>query len=142
MNYNEQYNPKWHQVCINSARDKIYSTGNRSPLTIVDLKEKTCQQQATDIMPFVGSSASILITDDVCHVIGGSSNNKHYCNAADGTSFEAVYEFEECGAGYSGFAVIYLRSQNMLVLFGGYKYDTATRSKEIWTHKLGTKQWS
>eukprot|EP01083_Nonionella_stella_P110657 323996_1 len=139
MRYNHIYNPQWNCICANNNTNKLYSSGSRCSMTIVDLNGKKYKRYR-DITN-IGYRANVIMVNDVCHIIGGSKSNKHYIWNHETCNFEEMFEFSSWSGGCTGFKVIHVKSQNKLFLLGGYMTNAGKRSDQIWSHALGTKTW-
>eukprot|EP01083_Nonionella_stella_P123008 370430_1 len=140
MPYSNVYNPQWNRICFDADTNLMYSSGNRSSLTTIDLNRRRYVKHAN--IPDLGSGAFLIIVHCVLHLIGGSKSNKHYIWNTNTCTVEQVWEFKSWGVGCTGFSVIHIKSQNKLFLFGGYLFGSGSRKNEIWSHDLDTKTWT
>eukprot|EP01084_Bolivina_argentea_P067769 123360_1 len=67
----------------------------------------------------IGYDAQCITINNVFHIIGGWTNNKHYIFDEQTNSFTEIYTFDEFHPGFGNFSLVHLASEHKLLLFGG-----------------------
>ena len=140
MSLSDLYNPKWHNISINSSSTKIYSNGHYSSLTIIDFEHKSYFKPDIPNIGYYGRTVEI---DGILHIIGGEQSNKHYVldtNDVD-SGLKEVHQFKNFKDGLAGHQIMYVPTRREILLFGRYNYFDESRSDEIWIFSVDAQQW-
>ena len=96
-------------------------------------KLKTLEVEIIRSNVFVGYKPILLMIKDECHIIGGSHSRIHYKWNSKLKQLEKVFKFSHIylGEGIHLHATVHIKSQNKLLLFGGY-HDEHESLDDIW----------
>ena len=133
-------------LSFDSTERKLYLIGAQAIVFIIDLNTKEITELQNGQIE-VGVNPSSLFVDGQLHIIGGSRNRKHLVrdiyNADDdekSQAFTEIYEFEDWSKGNQNCGLVYVRSKNQLILFGGYnQYNEHKYAQIVWVCNLNEK---
>eukprot|EP01083_Nonionella_stella_P082266 227058_1 len=135
-------------LSIDERERKIYLIGAESIVYIIHVDEHKITKLPNGRIE-VGVNPSTLFIDGQLHIIGGSRNKSHLIrtiyNEQDAEdekdqTFHKVFEFEDWGKGSQNAGLVYVRSKNQIILFGGYtQYCEYRFSDLVWIYDLSAK---
>ena len=131
---------RYYRICYDGTNNSIYLCGGRrQPMTNIDLN--TMKIKAHEITQDIGLDPVVLMIQNECHVILGDESEHHYKWNAKSKALDDIFEFSEenFNEGLSDHGVIYIKSQNKLLLFGGT--DEEECYDDIWEYDMNSK-WS
>eukprot|EP01083_Nonionella_stella_P007314 21146_1 len=85
--------------------------------------------------------ASSIFVHDTLHIIGGSKTNKHYTFNEKYQRFEQIHRFTQYRESFSKHALVHIKSQNRLLLFGGEQNNSVALGA-IYSFCLCTSKWT
>eukprot|EP01084_Bolivina_argentea_P256840 432589_1 len=114
-----------------------------SKLSIIDIK--TGELTIDNTVPRCGGWISLILADNSCHIIGGDRNKHHWMCNKDKYEFKLNYTFDwnvnSLGGNYWN-GVIYVKSRQQILFFGGWRSDEYQCSDVIYIYSLTENKWS
>eukprot|EP01084_Bolivina_argentea_P026067 48434_1 len=105
--------PTSHPLLVDQNKQQIWLYGY-DPSTI-----KSNQITVIPDTKNIGYNSSAVFIKNYFHIIGGKSNKKHLKYNAKNNSFKDIWTFNDLKKGSESHGLIYVQSNNMLLLFGG-----------------------
>eukprot|EP01084_Bolivina_argentea_P125834 222893_1 len=118
-------------LSINHNTNQLYLFDGSESLTIINIKTKTFETETN--FEHIGLHSQSLIINNTYHLIGGKHKTFHYIQKLNCKPFK-LDVFDGCN---EGFGLIYVKSQQLLLLFGGYDNNNWTYLDTIWYFELG-----
>eukprot|EP01084_Bolivina_argentea_P263480 445973_1 len=90
-----------------------------------------------------GQEATAIFIHNQLHIIGGDCNGNHYIYNIKEQTFDTIYSFLDYNEGFSCHQLVYLQTQNTMLLMGGYDDTNGMGGplKEIWKFSFDTIEW-
>ena len=83
------------------------------------------------------TNSALVAVDGAVHVIGGYKSSKHFVLKQGDRSLEEVHDFKDL-EGFSGTALVYVRSKKSIFMIGGC---SGFRAVGIWRYSLISREW-
>lgn len=92
----------------------------------------------------MGDSPGVVFVDNdnSFHIVGGRDSSKHIKYDINTLEMEKIYDFRDEGQHtFCNMGFVYIPTQNVLILFGGYNTFTNGRIHKIWKYSVNKNIW-
>ena len=121
---------------IDAQRNKLYGSGFKSPLFIIDLDNDKFIEWAKlkpkkNIISYKGCGSLINVNGQI-HLIGGYGNPKHFIWNDEAEQLQQIYDFRNNLDHTKDLSLVYIPTQGKILMFTWF---------EVWNHDLKTRKW-
>ena len=132
IKYPKEFHSMHHRICYDNQNNKIYLCGYEKQMVIFDLN--ALKIDIHQIIESIGYDPVLIMINNECHIILGGSSEYHYKWNSKLQKLEIIFEFTQFPDGLYEHGVIHIKSQNRLLLLGGYISGEEHCSDEIWEY--------
>lgn len=145
LNHPDYFEFQPHTIAYDEEKRVIYiQTINKTNLFEIDLhkirlnESKLCRDCIDNVY-----SAMIVLNGEL-NVICGTGSNKHYIWDNERKKCNEIYQFNDhkYSEGLIGHRLIYLKSKNNVLLFGGHFFGSNSPSDSIYRFCVVNKEWN
>ena len=140
VNYPQDFDSTYHTSCYDPNNQILYIYNYEKSLTIIDIKTKSFKIIKDLIHCGVRSISFFSFYDCSLHLLLGSGNSIHWKWNNKQSLFNQIYDFKIYNGGMYGFGLIYIKSLQKILLFGGFN-EYLSRDNIFSCDIMGDHKW-
>ena len=137
LQYPKEFTSSDHSICCDQNDQVIYLYDTSGQRVTIDLKKLTFE--ISKITPAIGKDSQLLMINNECHSILGDDCDSHYKWNSKLQKLDKLFQFKHIMQGLSEHGVVYMKSKNKLLLFGGWDDGTEELTNDIWECDLNNE---
>eukprot|EP01084_Bolivina_argentea_P216339 367568_1 len=146
-----KYYPRWNTTIVSSKRNIFISAagvnvknGNENYALLLIFNLKTKQHSKINIGMQLGKNPKLLFSnnDNHLHIIGGTESGKHMLFDLTNNQMSQIYDFNQMNPGISSQMLLYSKTKNVIIMFGGLHHNGETLFDDFWTCEMHNYKWT